>query len=153
MSCNDIKQILASENRSNQMCFSSATRVEEQGSVFEIDNPTNLDICCIKIDGCLIKGDSSKCDYLFVHSPPTKYKFVELKSKSEISHAYTQIVSSINQLSDKLKLQNGIIEAFVVTKLTPVGANQITRNFKAQFRRDYRGNLQFSGNGNMKIVI
>lgn len=153
MGCERARQVLGSEDKQLLNCFISTSSVTEQGTTFSIDNPTDKELCCLQVDGCLINDDDSKCDYLFIHQPPTTYSFVELKSKSDVSHAFDQVKRSVEILSKKLKMEKSEIHAFVVTKLTPVGANQHTRTFRAVFQRDLGRDIIFFGDGKKEITI
>jgi hypothetical protein len=98
MSCKDIKAILGGSDD----CYSPSHSAEENGKRFEFirKKGDRRVICRIKIDGCIIKNNSIRCDYLFMVTPPKSYHFVELKG-SDIDHAFDQIKNTISFVKRK----------------------------------------------------
>jgi hypothetical protein len=149
MNCEEIRHYLSSEKKGRLECVKETDTVQENGSSFSINNPAARSFCCLKVENCLI-NEGSRCDYLFVHS---KFLFVELKSESNIGHSYNQITSSVRMLSKPFKMEKMNIEAYIVTNMTPKSANLMTRQFRAEFMRDWGRDLRFSGDGKMVVTI
>lgn len=80
-------------------CQDKILSVSENKKRFVIQNPNQLRVKKVTVDGCLFKDeDILRCDYLFEIDNPMKIvKYVELKGK-DINHAYNQLCSTMNHM-------------------------------------------------------
>ena len=90
----------------------------ENGKTYKIEFNNRTKAGKIRIDGCLISGNTQKkCDFLCITFEYKKAFFVELKGTDDIFEAYEQIKSSIIDLSQKqefIELQDYQINARIV---------------------------------------
>ncbi|MGA7829555.1 MAG: hypothetical protein WCA21_01165 [Terracidiphilus sp.] len=77
-----------------QTVCDSRTKVEENGRKAIFLNPENAPIKKVRIDGCLIVGDTRRADFI-VSKPGVVDVIVELKGK-DIYHAKDQIVATLS---------------------------------------------------------
>lgn len=69
--------------------------VSECACSFEIKNPDKIIINKVKIDGCVIRDERERCDYLFeIGSPTHCVIYLELKG-CHVEKAFSQLVSTL----------------------------------------------------------
>ena len=88
--------------------------VNENKSTFTLKNPNKRTINKSKIDGCKITS-GIRCDWHFEDATSQQEIFVELKG-TDISHAYSQIETTINSISKNIKTNR----AFIVCSRCPM---------------------------------
>ena len=74
----------------------------ENRSKLTLENKDRVESTKILVDGCKIKGENIRCDYL--HIAKGIEMFIELKGQ-DIKHAMKQIIRSMEILSDNIKTQ------------------------------------------------
>jgi len=146
MSCESIKQALDPQGIHDN-CFSNSTVAEENKRKFVIHKPSNLLVCKVQVDGCLITTQLiRKCDYLFeVATDPKEYLLVELKG-SDLDGAVEQLISTYEQLAPKLNAQAEQFSAFVVSSVVPK-SNNAFRSHQQRLMKNkkihlHRGSIQ-----------
>jgi hypothetical protein len=77
-----------------QTVCDSKPKVEENGRKAVFLNPENAAIKKVRVDGCLVTGNSPRADYI-VSKPGVVDVIVELKGK-DIYHAKDQIVATLS---------------------------------------------------------
>ena len=113
--------------------------------------------CSIKIDGCVDRTQTRKCDYLFVRCRLEHFYFVELKG-SDISGAYKQIVSSIKSIQPKIdlrkegekkkvRLENKSVFGVIALRSVPRPQLLKVNRLKEKFRKDVGMELMISERG------
>lgn len=135
--CSDL--LKSSFSKANKKCFSDSTVAEENRRKFTIDwkRKTPRSVCKIKVDDCLIKGNSSnKCDYVFVICPEQKFLFVELKG-TDIMHGTKQILEAVKSFSSKYKIKKSQLEGHIVARKVAPAANQEFRKERLRVLRDH----------------
>jgi len=138
MSCDSLKAKLDPQNQ-HVICFANSSAANENGKRFSLQNPDRIDICRVKIDGCLISGNNvQKCDYFFaVNSNPEKYFLVELKGV-DLDTALRQIESTFDQLNVLIGASASQYTAVIVASAVPAAANQEFRRLKERLYRSKR---------------
>ena len=100
-------------------------------------NRNQRNIRKIEIDGCVVKDDNLRCDWLIVDSNDTEH-FVELKSKHRIFHGIDQIRNTINLLcSDK---RDSARRSFLIHNRNPRYSGKI-QNEKVKFENEFNSQL------------
>lgn len=98
-------------------CQNSHIVVEENKRIFRIENPNKRSIDQIQVDGCKIRDNSIRCDYLFIDVDTKKKIFVELKGKG-VDHAVKQIVETVKKLAP-----SELCKASIICSSSPVGTS------------------------------
>jgi len=88
---------------------------------FRIINDKQRKIEKHRVDGCRIKGEENKCDWLAVDVESDKEFFIELKGK-DIEHALKQLCASADKLS-KNKASKKL--AYVISTRSPLNSAKI----------------------------
>src|SRR6185369_7185370 len=100
MCCKKYQLLLGGENN----CYSNRKSLSEHGCKLLIETRDNSEICTIKVDGCIISDSPiPKCDFAIspCNNAASTFYFVELKG-SDYSHAYEQIISTINYFRNRI---------------------------------------------------
>ncbi len=135
--CNKIRKSLGGDKK----CYSiGATTAGENRKRIEIRTNNRHNYCRIRVDDCLIKKNTKKCDYVFVKCDTKQFLFVELKGKGEdkLKHAVEQILSTIKYFNERLDIAPDNICGCVISNGLPAKANEKFKKFKKQFKRRYR---------------
>lgn len=109
-------------------------KVNEKRSSFELENKKRAKIDKILVDGCLITGHVTRCDWiLHVRDQPEIAYFVELKG--------CDLKRAVNQLSETLKhtrAQFADVErrCFAVTTKVPKAGTSIQKLCREFFRQN-----------------
>lgn len=104
----------------------------ENNRTFKINNPSQLSVNVVTVDGCYIQN-GTKCDYLFEvlqKDVVLQAFYVELKGK-DIFHAIEQLENTIKHC--KTLHQNIQKEAYIVASRIPK-ANTSSQNIKKKFK-------------------
>ncbi|MDO6803940.1 hypothetical protein Q4595_15930 [Wenyingzhuangia sp. 1_MG-2023] len=109
---------------------------EEQKSKLSLINKDEVESTQIKVDNCLIKDNSLKCDYM--HLAKDIEFYIELKGQ-DINHAVKQLKSTFKQLSSNSKKSKKI--SYIICARTPLSATQILK-LKREFKKDYNSKLE-----------
>lgn len=107
---------------------------KENGMRFEIMNAARRKVKVCRVDGCMIKSEQKKCDFLFIVDSELAI-FVELKGQDRTRALY-QIIESAETLNSK-DFQ-GEVQSFIVTSSTPKADTKYqvaTRRLEARFRK------------------
>jgi len=113
--------------------------VSENGRTFRLDNPKRRDIVQVKVDGCLIKDERERCDYLFeVPTPTIRVCYVELKGKY-IEKAIQQIISTLQHTQKDYAGHDK--EAYIVCSRVPA-ASPASQALQIRLQRDYKARLK-----------
>lgn len=148
--CKNLAKDLEAENHSD--CFSAKTVAAEEGKVFRIANKSKKAICRVRIDGCLIKSKSTKkCDFLFKVCESERYLLVELKG-SNVEDGFAQLISTFRHLKDKLGVEPGHVEGFIVSTRVPRAANLKVRRSKEQTLKKYQLRVQVTSRKHLLSV-
>jgi len=83
----------------------SKATASENGLTYELINVSKYKLSKWKIDDCIIKGEKSKCDYLFTVKEKNECYWIELKSE-DFNHACLQIYSSINEIIETKEMNH-----------------------------------------------
>ena len=133
-------------------CFSNKTTVSEYGKTFRIENKARKNICCVKIDNCLVTSTHTvRCDYMFKVCEENKYLLVELKGRAGIAHAIDQINSTYKIINDILKQPKEDFIGFIIASQVP-GANQKQRNIIERKRSQSLIKIELSSQKKTMIV-
>lgn len=81
------------ETRDSQIKF------EENRRKIIFANPSNLKYLKVKVDGCAIRDNSIRCDYLLVSDDEKEERYVELKG-TDVMHAIDQIEATIKRIGE-----------------------------------------------------
>ena len=65
------------------------------------NNPEAKEIARYRVDGCLQKDPSSRCDFLLLLTEDRRAVLIELKG-SDVNHGFGQLLASCNFLTEKL---------------------------------------------------
>lgn len=138
MSCDSLKAKLDPNNQ-HPMCFSNSSAANENGKRFALQNPHQIGICKVKIDGCLISGNNvQKCDYFFsVDTNPERYFLIELKGV-DLNTAVRQIESTFDRLNALIGASASQFTAVIVASAVPAAANQEFRKLKEKLYQSKR---------------
>lgn len=110
--------------------------VKESGRSFTLKNEASTVILKIKVDGCLIKNEEERCDYLFeIHEPCTLVYYLELKGK-DIEKACSQLRNTIRLCQGRHK--NIQRECYIVASRVPKETTK-TQKFKVDLKKDKIG--------------
>lgn len=136
--------------KKEEKCCSTNRRVSERGKTFVINcNDTNINVCCVKLDKCLITAipNQKQCDYLFMsdrNNTPTDYGyyFVELKgSGCDADGAFEQIQQAIHYIKSRF----GVIPKHQIWGFIIGGKDTQNMNrLKERFKRDIGKELKHS---------
>lgn len=112
--------------------------LKEKRSQIRIESRLDILFDKIKVDGCQITDDRSRCDYLLIQKDNGKEYFVELKG-TNINHAIQQIEATIPRLSKNPKRQNKL--CFVIATEVSPKFNTQKQNLQKSFRMKYNAQL------------
>lgn len=124
-------------NLSDNCCQNLSHKIvqkEENKKTFRIKNNNQKTITVCRVDGCLIKGDEIKCDFMFVVEQEVLF-LVEMKGGDHV-HALRQIITS----GEVLKISNfaGLKKSAIVGSPSPKAASsyqneqvKLAKRFKA----------------------
>ncbi|MBF0487404.1 MAG: hypothetical protein HQK98_04520 [Nitrospirae bacterium] len=99
------------------LCDSSdeGFHVEENNKEFIINNISKKRFMVIEIDGCIIKKEQKKCDYLFINCNESKFYFVELKGRN-VPYAVKQILATLDKFkTNEFYKKSESVNAYIVT--------------------------------------
>lgn len=113
------------------------TTRSEKGKRIKIDNPRELPISVIRVDGCAIKS-GNKCDFMFEIDDAETSIFVELKG-SNIKHAIKQLEETIKKYK-KRKPGYKKLAIIVSSKVAPSTKTYLQRA-KVAFKRELNAKL------------
>jgi len=100
----------------------SKPKVEERGRKAVFLNAERSEVFKIRVDGCLIKGDTPRADYII--SKPGKIDvIVELKGR-DIYHAHEQIIATLPFWRAFPPL-SPVIAGLIVCSKSPVSASEL----------------------------
>ncbi|KAA6328755.1 hypothetical protein EZS27_022380 [termite gut metagenome] len=108
--------------------------LKERKSEFRFNNPERKEITCVQVDGCAIRDDGIRCDWMIISSDVEHY--IELKG-CDVKHAIEQLKRSIQLLSNNPA--KGIKFAFVVSTRCPLSGTDVQKMqwmFKKKFNAD-----------------
>ena len=109
--------------------------VKERKSTLVIDNPRNIEILRVKVDGCL-PIETAKCDYLFEIPELARAYYVELKGR-DVKHALEQILATVRHHFFATRHANyekrGIIVSSRVPTITP-GVQRLLKQCRSVLR-------------------
>ncbi|AXE18061.1 hypothetical protein DR864_10105 [Runella rosea] len=136
--------------KKEEKCCSTKRSVNEHGKTFSINcSDKNINICCVKLDKCLITAISNQkqCDYLFMsdrNNSPTDYSyyFVELKgSGCDAEGAFEQIQQAVHYIKSRF----GAIPKHQIWGFIVGGKDtQNMSRLKERFKRDIGKELKHS---------
>lgn len=118
--------------RSNNSIFT----FEERGMKLTLINTDRVDSEKIRVDGCVIKGNIQRCDYM--HKAKDVERYIELKGK-DIQRGYEQIVNTIEILGVDKTTKPKI--SYIICSRSPVGTTKVTE-LQRMLRRDYNSDLK-----------
>jgi hypothetical protein len=121
----------------------SKPKVEENGRKAVFLNPEHASIKKVKVDGCLVKGDVLKADYI-VSKPEVIDVIVELKGK-DIYHARDQILATLPMWRTHPPFSAKIAGLIVCTR-SPMSASEL-QLMKAKALLHHRLWLEVDENG------
>ncbi|HEY9811850.1 MAG TPA: hypothetical protein V6D13_21175 [Halomicronema sp.] len=110
--------------------------LKENKSKMIFENPNQAPVRKIKVDGCVIKEESQKCDYVLIPDYQVEI-YVELKG-TDIPKAIEQLESTIELLSDNPKKIRKL--CFIVSTRCPKTASdiqKIAKNFKTKYNSSF----------------
>ncbi|MFA4851684.1 MAG: hypothetical protein WC868_07535 [Bacteroidales bacterium] len=110
--------------------------LHEKKSKITFVNKARLKVRKILIDGCVIKNNEIRCDYLVIRQPDEEI-YVELKG-SDVSHAIKQIENTIVKVSHNAKSLDKY--CFIISTRCPLISPEI-QNHKLYFKRRYNSFL------------
>ena len=121
----------------------SKPKIEENGRKAVFLNPERASIKRVKVDGCLVKGDVLKADYI-VSKPEVIDVIVELKGK-DIYHARDQILATLPVWRAHPPFSAKIAGLIVCTR-SPISASEL-QLMKAKALLHHRLWLEVDENG------
>lgn len=136
--------------KKEEKCCSTNRSVEEHGKKFSIYcNDESIDVCCVKLDKCLIPAipKQKQCDYLFMSDRKNTpadygYYFVELKGRGcDADGALEQIQQAIQYIKSRF----GVIPKHQIWGFIVGGKDtQKMNRSKERFKRDVGKELKHS---------
>ncbi|MDX1940136.1 MAG: hypothetical protein SFU99_06260 [Saprospiraceae bacterium] len=135
MCCKDLQEQYPDEKE----CFANKTSAEEKGKSFRIQTPkdSNQTFCRIHVDGCFVKNDKIRCDYVFIRCSNRETYYVEFKD-TDVTEAYDQIVETIKTHFLSPKERN---YGFIIATRITTSANRIIAKKKEEFKKTYGKDL------------
>ena len=115
---------------------------------FEILNRGRKRIKICKVDGCLLRPDGKKCDYLFLYSD--RALLVELKGRDR-NRALLQLIEAAEALGSESF--DGKVEAYIVTSKVPRADTKYQSNILRLKRRYRAANCKLPSQKNRKYSI
>lgn len=102
-------------------------KFEEKRSALRLKNPERKKVKKTRVDGCLIKGENKKCDWLASYE--NNAILIELKGQ-DIEYAVTQLEVTLRKIKDHYREQK-ILCVIVSTKVPKMSSDVATikRNF------------------------
>ena len=119
-------------------------KVEENGRKAIFLNPENAPIKKVRIDGCLIVGDTRRADFI-VSKPGVVDVIVELKGK-DIYHAKDQIVATLLILEDVSAIFGKDCRLDYLQSRSPMSSSEL-QVMKAKVRTRHHLSLIVDENG------
>lgn len=95
----------------------SIVSASEKGKTFRIKNPSHNVILKIHVDNCVIKGNTNRCDYIFIEKSYMCH-IIELKGR-DISHAFIQLRETINTLKGSFFTSGDTLKCYIVSSAAP----------------------------------
>lgn len=118
-------------------CFSLSGSASEMGKKFRFDNPGRKTICKVQVDGCLITGNSVKCDYVFKVCEGNEYFLVELKG-NDVDHAVKQIEATFLHVNSRLRERPERFKGRIVSSRVPAATESRFRKLQDKVLRERR---------------
>lgn len=102
------------------------------------NNNLQLEVVDVRVDGCLIKHDIPKCDFMLIIPSGYKYSenFIELKG-SNVLRAVEQISSTIDHLSNNGILYKKTLKAGYIACSRFPREDTTVQSLKMKMKRDY----------------
>lgn len=122
---------MSCSKNSNQKIFS----FKENKSTLTLINFDQVESECIYVDGCEIKDNGIRCDYLLIAKGLEMY--IELKGQ-DLIHAMNQIHRTMSILSDDIKKHPKI--SYIICTRSPLSSTEI-QLFSRKFKELYNSKL------------
>ncbi len=111
--------------------------LEERNSKIVFRNEQRQSVRKIHIDGCRIKDNGLRCDYLLIVVSGTEY-YVELKG-GDVDHAVRQLERTIQMVSQDRRAL--LKHCFVISTRCPIQTPKI-QQLQLKFKREYNSTLK-----------
>jgi hypothetical protein len=121
--------------------------IAEHGKQFTIQNENKISVKQVKVDGCLIKDERKRCDYLFEIEKKSLVIYLELKGKN-VGHAYEQLVSTIEFCLTRHK--NLERRCYIIASRVP-STTATMMNLKAKILKNYKATTIVTRKGEINI--
>jgi len=105
-------------------------------SEFRLENSKRIKVRIIRVDNCVIKDDTTRCDYV-IEIPIIKVVlFVELKG-NKVEYGIKQLENTINHICFKNRYGSDLRKiAYLVATKVKIPASK-RDNYKQKFRKEY----------------
>lgn len=114
----------------------SQIKFEENRRKIIFLNPSKLQYLKVKVDGCAIRDNSIRCDYLLVSNDEREERYVELKG-TDVMHAIDQIEATIKRIGESTDNRHSYV---ICTGVAPHCTTRIQIK-QILFRNKYKSKL------------